>query len=131
MAICTFTSAANVLAVGDAAFTIELACGGWWTGGWIWRNRWRLATDPDRLREQENAKIVPAHGPVLSYADIAAQVEMYGTIYDRLNRMLNKGLAVRRRRCEACKGIRSPNGGNPGDSLPVFQSLWAYVSPDA
>ena len=61
----------------------------WWTGGWIGGivgglQRIRTLANPD-------TKFVPARGPVLTYADISAQIDMYGAIYDRLNQMINKG----------------------------------------
>ncbi len=55
-----------------------------------WRHCRRTAAHPER-GEQSDTKIVPAQGPLLSFADIATQLDMYGTIYDRLNQMLNKG----------------------------------------
>src|SRR3984893_17239475 len=78
----------NVLAVGGAAYGQGWPLMDWWTGGWIGG----IVGGLRRIQSVANrdTKIVPAVGPVLSFADIAAQVDMYGTIYDRLNQMLNK-----------------------------------------
>ena len=124
----------NVLAVGDAAYGPSYEQSwpvvDWWTGGWIGGivgglQRIRSVVNPD-------TKIVPARGDVLSFADIAAQVEMYGTIYDRLNQMLNKG----RGPAEAVEAKPAKEYeakmGNPDEFIRrSFESLWAYLSPDA
>src|SRR5206468_2378111 len=79
----------NVLAVGDAVSGQGWPGVDWWTGGWIGG----IVGGLQRLQTVANAetRIVPARGPVLSLADLKTQYEMYGTIYDRLAQMLNKG----------------------------------------
>src|ERR1700731_3289536 len=79
----------NVLAVGDAAYGQGWPVVDWWTGGWIGG----IVGGLQRIQTVGNkeTKFVPAQGPVLSFADIATQLEMYGTINDRLSQMLNKG----------------------------------------
>src|ERR1700726_4913669 len=78
----------NVLAVGDAAYGQGWPVVDWWTGGWIGG----IVGGLERIQSVANrdTKIVPAVGPVLSFADITAQVDMYGTINDRLSQMLYK-----------------------------------------
>ena len=71
-------------------------------------------------------------GAIVESPDITAQVDMYGTIYDRLNQMLNKG----RSPSEAveAKGAKDFEAkmGNPDEFIRrSFESLWAYNSPDA
>src|SRR5580700_4356847 len=79
----------NVLAVGDAAYGQGWPVMDWWTGGWIGG----IVGGLQRIQTVANkdTKIVPAQGPLLTFSDIAAQAEMYGTINDRLSQMLNKG----------------------------------------
>src|SRR6202045_4030235 len=79
----------NVLAVGDAVSGQGWPVVDWWTGGWIGG----IVGGLQRIQTVGNkeTKFVPAQGPVLSFADIATQLEMYGTINDRLSQMLNKG----------------------------------------
>ncbi len=87
------------------------------------------ASGPSRNPE---TKFVPAHGPVLTYADISAQIDMYGAIYDRLNQMINKGRGP-------SEGVEAKPAkeyeakmGNPDEFIRrSFESLWAYLSPDA
>ena len=69
----------------------------WWTGGWIGGivgGLQRLQTLADA-----NTRIVPGRGPVLGLADLKAQYEMYGTIYDRLT-----SAAEQRARAERGRG---------------------------
>jgi glyoxylase-like metal-dependent hydrolase (beta-lactamase superfamily II) len=120
----------NVLAVGDAAYGQGWPVVDWWTGGWIGG----IVGGLQRIQSVANkdTKIVPAHGPVLSYADITEQVAMYGTIYDRLNQMMNKGRGP-------SEGVEAKPAkeyeakmGNPDEFIRrSFESLWAYLSPDA
>jgi glyoxylase-like metal-dependent hydrolase (beta-lactamase superfamily II) len=120
----------NVLVVGDAV------CGeGWpvvdyWTGGWIGGivgGLQRLQTLADK-----GTRIVPARGPVLSLADLKTQAEMYGTIYDRLSTLLNRGRGPGE--AVAAKPTKEFDDkmGNPDEFVRrAFESLWAYLSPDA
>ena len=124
----------NVLAVGDAAYGQGWPVVDWWTGGWIGGivgGLQRIQTVANSSGNRDT-KIVPAVGPVLSLADITAQVDMYGTIYDRLNQMLNKGHSP-------SEGVEAKPAkeyeakmGNPDEFIRrSFESLWAYLSPDA
>lgn len=120
----------NVLAVGDAAYGQGWPVVDWWTGGWIGG----IVGGLQRIQTVANkdTKIVPARGPVLSYADITEQVNMYGTIYDRLNQMINKGHSP-------SEGVEAKPAkeyeakmGDPDEFIRrSFESLWAYLSPDA
>jgi cyclase len=124
----------NVLAVGDAACGQGWPVVDWWTGGWIGGIVGGLQRIQSVASSSGNrdTKIVPAVGPLLSVADITAQVDMYGTIYDRLNQMLNKGRGP-------SEGVEAKPAkeyeakmGNPDEFIRrSFESLWAYLSPDA
>jgi hypothetical protein len=80
----------------------------------------------------KDTKIIPAVGPALSLADITAQVDMYGTIYDRLNQMTNKGRGPSEAvEAKPAKEFEAKMG-NPDEFIRrSFESLWAYLSPDA
>jgi glyoxylase-like metal-dependent hydrolase (beta-lactamase superfamily II) len=120
----------NVLAVGDAVYGEGWPVVDWWTGGWIGGivgGLQRLQTLADA-----NTRIVPARGPLLSLADLRVQYEMYGTIYDRLSQLLNRG----RGPTEAVEAKPTKEFddkmGNPDVFVRrAFESLWAYLSPDA
>ena len=74
----------NVLAVGEPSPGQGWPAVDWATGGWIGG----MVGGLRRLQALVDAKtrIVPARGPVLGAADLKAQSDMYGTIYDRLAR---------------------------------------------
>jgi glyoxylase-like metal-dependent hydrolase (beta-lactamase superfamily II) len=120
----------NVLAVGDAAYGQGWPIVDWWTGGWIGG----IVGGLQRIQSVANrdTQIVPAQGPLLSFADIAAQVDMYGAIYDRLNQMLNKGRGPSEAVAAAPAKEFEAKMGNPDEFIRrSFESLWAYLSPDA
>ncbi|MFM2124906.1 MAG: hypothetical protein RL328_1357 [Acidobacteriota bacterium] len=121
---------ANVMAVGDAAYGTGWPVVDWWTGGWIGG----IVGGLQRIQSVANAntKIVPARGPVLSYADITAQVDMYGTIYDRLNQMINKGRGPSEAvEAKVAKEYEAKMGNADEFIRRSAESLWAYLSPDA
>jgi cyclase len=120
----------NILAVGDAVYGQGWPVVDWWTGGWIGG----IVGGLQRIQTVANhdTKIVPAQGPVLSFADIAAQLDMYGTIYDRLNQMLNKGHSPSEGVAAKPAKEYEAKMGNPDEFIRrSFESLWAYTSPDA
>jgi cyclase len=120
----------NILAVGGAAYGEGWPVVDWWTGGWIGG----IVGGLQRIQSVANkdTRIVPAHGPVLSYADITAQVDMYGTIYDRLNQMLNKGRGPSEGVAAKPAKEYEAKMGDPDEFIRrSFESLWAYLSPDA
>jgi cyclase len=120
----------NVLAVGDAVSGQAWPLVDWQTGGWIGG----IAGGMQRLQTlaNEETRIVPGRGPVLTLADIKAQAEMYGTIYTRLAGLLNKGRGPTEAVAERPTKEFDAKMGN-GDEFVrrAFESLWAYLSPDA
>jgi len=120
----------NVLAVGGAAYGQGWPVIDWWTGGWIGG----IVGGLQRIQSIANreTKIVPAYGPVLSFDDIKAQAEMYGTIYDRLNQMLNKGRGPSEAaEARPAKEFEARMGNSDEFIRRAFESQWAYLSPDA
>ena len=120
----------NVLAVGDAVSGQGWPLVDWQTGGWIGG----ITGGMQRLQTlaNEETRIVPGRGPVLTLADIKAQSEMYGTIYTRLATLLNKGRGPTEAVAERPTKEFDAQMGN-GDEFVrrAFESLWAYLSPDA
>jgi cyclase len=120
----------NVLAVGDAAYGKGWPVMDWWTGGWIGG----IVGGLQRIQSVANkdTKIVPAQGPALSFGDIGAQLDMYGTIYDRLNQMLNKGRGPSEAvEAKPAKEFEARMGNSDEFIRRSFESQWAYLSPDA
>ena len=120
----------NVLAVGDVLCSQSWPVVDWQTGGWIGG----MAGATQRLQTLANAdtRIVPARGAVMSLAELKAQATMYATIYDRLTTLLNKGRGPSE--AVAAKPTKEFDAqmGNPDEFVRrAFESLWAYLSPDA
>jgi len=120
----------NVLAVGDAVSGEGWPVVDYTTGGWIGG----IVGGLQRLQTLADAetRIVPAHGPVLGLADLKAQYEMYGTIYDRLTQLLNRGRGPSEAVAAHPTKEFDDRMGNPDEFVRrAFESLWAYLSPDA
>jgi cyclase len=120
----------NVLVVGDVVSNQGWPIVDWQTGGWIGG----LAGALPRLQTLANdqTRIVPARGPILSLADLKAQATMYATIYDRLTTLLNKGRGPSEAVAARPTKEFDDRMGNPDEFVRrAFESLWAYLSPDA
>ena len=120
----------NVLAVGDVVSGQGWPVVDWQTGGWIGG----IVGGLQRLQTIANAetRIVPGRGPVLSLADIKKQTEMYGEIYNRLSQMLNKGRGPSEAvEAKPTKEFDAVMGNGDEFVRRSFESLWAYLSPDA
>jgi cyclase len=120
----------NVMALGDAAYGEGWPVVDWWTGGWIGG----IVGGLQRIQSVGNkeTKFVPAHGPVLTYADLTTQLDMYGTLYDKLNQMLNKGHSPSEAVADKVAKEYEAKMGNADEFVRrSFESLWAYMSPDA
>jgi glyoxylase-like metal-dependent hydrolase (beta-lactamase superfamily II) len=120
----------NVLAVGDVLSSQGWPVVDWQTGGWIGG----LVGATQRLQTLANAdtRIVPARGGVMTLAELKVQATMYATIYDRLTTLLNKGRGPSE--AVAAKPTKEFDAqmGNPDEFVRrAFESLWAYLSPDA
>jgi glyoxylase-like metal-dependent hydrolase (beta-lactamase superfamily II) len=120
----------NVLAVGDAITGAGWPAIDWWTGGWIGG----LVGGLDMLFyvANEETRIVPTRGPVLTRSDLRKQYEMYAVIWERLVKTLYGGggpkEALAAKPTQEFDAIMGPS-----DAFVerAFQSLWAYLSPDA
>lgn len=120
----------NVLAVGDVLSGQGWPVVDWVSGGWIGG----IVGGIQRVAAlvNETTRIVPGRGPVLTLADLKTQSDMYGTIYDRLTQLLNKGRGPGE--AVAARPAREFEAqmGNPDEFVRrSFESLWAYLSPDA
>jgi cyclase len=120
----------NVLAVGDVVSNQGWPLVDWQTGGWIGG----IAGALQRLQTLANdqTRIVPGRGPVMSLAELKTQATMYATIYDRLTTMLNKGRGPSEAVAANPTKEFDAQMGNPDEFVRrAFESLWAYLSPDA
>jgi cyclase len=120
----------NVLAVGDVISGQGWPVVDYTTGGWIGG----IVGGLQRLQALANdeTRIVPGRGPVLGMKDVRAQAEMYGTIYDRLSTLLNRGRGPSEAvAAQPTKEFDAQMGNSEEFVRRAFESLWAYLSPDA
>jgi glyoxylase-like metal-dependent hydrolase (beta-lactamase superfamily II) len=121
---------ANVLAVGDTVSGAGWPLVDWWTGGWIGG----IVGNLELLLKLTDAqtRIVPARGPVLARADLETQYEMYTIVYERLSELLNSGRGPDEA-VAAHPTAEFDAAMGPSDEFVrrAFESLWAYLSPDA
>lgn len=120
----------NVLAVGDAVCGQGWPFVDWWTGGWIGGIVGTLELVMSLMNGA--TRVVPARGAVLGLADIQSQFQMYNTIYERLTRLLNTGRgpdeAIEAKPTAEFDAVMGP----PDEFVRrSFESLWAYLTPDA
>jgi len=120
----------NVLVVGGVVSGQGWPVVDYITGGWIGG----LVGGLQRLQPlaNEQTRIVPSRGPVLSLADLKTQTEMYGALYERLTQMLNKGRSPNEAvEAKPAKEFEARMGNSDEFVRRSFESLWAYLSPDA
>jgi glyoxylase-like metal-dependent hydrolase (beta-lactamase superfamily II) len=120
----------NVLAVGGALNGDSWQLPDWWTGGWIGG----LVGGLEHLLTVANAetRIVPARGPVLSYAHLKEQYEMYSTVWERLAKLLYTGRGPEEAVAAHPTQEFDARMGHPDEFVErSFRSLWAYLTPDA
>lgn len=122
----------NVLAIGDAVHGPDAGWPAldWWTGGWI--GGMVGALDMLFYVANEDTVIVPGHGRPMTRGELRSQHEMYGTVWETLIRTLYSGggpeEALEARPTAPYEAVM----GNSNVFLRrAFESLWAYLSPDA
>ena len=80
----------------------------------------------------DQTKIVPANGPVLTRADLQAQRASYFTIYERLVKCLTQGLGpAEALATDPAKGINTQWGDSQTFLTMAFKSLWGHLAADA
>jgi cyclase len=120
----------NVLVAGGAVSNegwpvIDYQTGGW-LGGLIDGLRTLLKVGDDKTQ------IVPANGPVLRRKDLEAQRDMYAAIFDRLQKLLRKGLGPEEVIAENPTKEFDAKWGEPAPFVTLaFKSLWGHFAPDA
>jgi glyoxylase-like metal-dependent hydrolase (beta-lactamase superfamily II) len=120
----------NVLAVGGVVSGRGWPVVDYITGGWIGG----MVGGLQRLQTiaNEQTRIVPSRGPVLTFADLKTQTDMYIALYERLTQMLNKGRSPDEAVAAKPAAQFEAQMGNADEFVRrSFESLWAYLSPDA
>ena len=121
---------ANVIVAGGAVSAegwpvIDYRTGGW-LGGLVEGLR-------DLIRRADaNTKIVPANGPVITKADLEEQRAMYAAIFDRLGKLLRKGMGPEEVLAANPTKEYDAKWGDPTQFVTLaFKSLWGHFAPDA
>jgi glyoxylase-like metal-dependent hydrolase (beta-lactamase superfamily II) len=125
-----FLPESNVLVAGGVVSSEGWPVIDYQTGGWIGG----LVAGLKTLLEvgDESTQIVPANGPVVKRADLKAQHDMYAAIFDRLQKLLRKGLGPEEVVAQNPTQEFDAKWGNPAEFTTLaFKSLWGHMAPDA
>ena len=91
--IYVFFKDSNVLAVGDVASPLRDPALDWYSGGWLGG---RVDAMDDLLAlANDNTRIVPAYGPVMTRAQLQAERDIMLKLYDRTTELTDKGRSAR------------------------------------
>jgi cyclase len=121
---------ANILAAGGVVSAAGWPVMDWQTGGWIGG----LVGAYDRLLKVANddTRLIPANGPVLTREDLQAHRDMYFTIFDRLVKQLVKGQGPDEAvATKPAKEFEAQWGNSDVFAMASFKSLWGHYAPDA
>jgi cyclase len=125
-----FFREANVLSCGGAISSDRWPLIDWWTGGWLGG----LVEGIETLLQvaNEDTLIVPSDGPAISRAELAAQRDMYETLFVRFrDELLFKGLSPAEAVAARPTDEFNPEWPNRDQFVTLaFQSLWGFFVPD-
>jgi len=128
--IYAFLRKSNVLVAGGIVSNegwpvIDYETGGW-IGGLVEGQKTLLSLIDD------HTIIVPANGPNLTRTELAEQQKMYATIFDRLGKLLRKGLGPDEAAAAEPTKEFNARWGDPKQFVDLaFKSLWGHFAPDA
>jgi glyoxylase-like metal-dependent hydrolase (beta-lactamase superfamily II) len=125
-----FFSESNVLVTGGVVSADGWPVVDYGTGGWIGG----LVDGLKMLIKLSDAKtqVVPANGPVITRADLEAQRDMYAAIFDRLQKLLRKGMGPDEVVAANPTKEFDARWGEPTQFVTMaFKSLWGHFAPDA
>ena len=117
----------NILVAGDAVQPGRLPMLEWFTGGWIGgmqeahRTLLRLADD--------HTKIVPATGPVLTKAEVQANLDILTKVREQLVKLVKQGMGAQNMiDAKALKDFEGQLSGDPEVFLyTAYRGLWAHA----
>lgn len=121
---------ANLLAAGGVVSAQGWPVMDWQTGGWIGG----LVGAYDRLLKvaNEDTRIVPADGPLITRKDLQAHRDMYFTVFDRLVKLLVKGQGPEEVvAAKPAQEFEAQWGASDTFVNAAFKSLWGHYAPDA
>ncbi len=124
--ICLFFPDENVLVTGGHVSNDGWPVIDWWTGGWLGG----LLDGYETLLEvaNEQTRIVPSFGPMMSRSDLRSQYEMYLTIFERLQSMLRKSYGTDEVLAARPTAEYDARWGDPEVFVTLaFNSLWGHL----
>jgi cyclase len=124
--IWVFFPEENVLATGGVVSNDGWPIIDWWTGGWIVG----MLDGFDTLLEiaDEDTRIVPGNGPIMSLEDLRSQHGMYLTIWDRLQDMIISAMGTEEVLAARPTAEYDEQWGDPELFVTLaFQSLWGHL----
>ena len=128
--IYAFLRESNVLVAGGVVSNEGWPVIDYQTGGWIGGLVDGLKTLQGLVGD--HTVIVPANGPTLTKADLTAQHDMYAAIFDRLQKLLRKGLGPDEVAAAQPTREFDDKWGDPKLFVDLaFKSLWGHLAPDA
>jgi glyoxylase-like metal-dependent hydrolase (beta-lactamase superfamily II) len=116
----------NVLVAGGFVSNTTWPIIDWWTGGWTVG----MSDGFDRLVEvaNERTRIVPAVGPVMSFAELKAQQAMYLKVFERIHGSLIKALGVEETLAAMPTAEFDARYGDPTQFVTLaLQSTWGHL----
>ena len=116
----------NVLVAGGFVSNTTWPIIDWWTGGWTVG----MLNGFDRLLEvaNERTRVVPAVGPVMSFAELKAQQAMYLTVFERIHGSLIKALGVEETVAAKPTAEFDARYGDPTQFVTLaLQSTWNHL----
>lgn len=124
--VCVLFPDENVLVTGGVVSNQGWPVIDWWTGGWIGG----LLDGFDGLLElaNEQTRILPANGPIMTLAELEAQREMYLTVFDRLHGMLRGAYSLDEILAAAPTAEFDADFGDPAQFLELaYQSMLGHL----
>jgi len=121
---------ANVLVAGGAISSDNWPEIDWWTGGWMGG----LVEAAETLLQVANdeTRIVPANGPVMTKAGLAKQRDMYADLFVKFRTLLFSGLSPDEAVAKKPTGDYQPEWTNRDKFTRLaFESYWGYFAQDA
>jgi cyclase len=125
--IYVFFRDSNVLAVGCVASPLRDPALDWYAGGWIGG---RVDAMGDLLKlANDETRIVPAYGPVMTHAELQAERDMMQYFYDRTTQLTDHGRSAQDMLDEGVMNGVSRKFKDPYRFLyDVSKGLWAHYT---
>jgi cyclase len=125
--IYVFLRDSNVLAVGDAASPLRDPALDWYAGGWIGGRA--DAMDQLLALAQDDTRIVPAYGAVMTRAQLQSERDMMRHLYDRTTELTDHGRSAQDMLDEGVMNEVNRKFNDPYRFLyDVSKGLWAHYT---